>query len=76
MFGEGQSGVGFLVGRVGSVSGFLEESDAWCVNRISRFGRKCRECRVFSSRGELRRIRENGKSVSRCAQPTDNTGLE
>ena len=47
MTGKGQSDVGFLARNVGSLSGFLEEPDISFANRISRLGRKCRECRVF-----------------------------
>lgn len=47
MFVERHADVGFFVGNVGWMSGFLGEPDIDFPKRISCLRRKCRVCRVF-----------------------------
>jgi hypothetical protein len=53
MLGEGEHRVGFLLGSVGLVSGFLGEPDISFTHLINGLRRKCRVCQVFLS-GESR----------------------
>ena len=59
MFGDRRRNVGFLVGNVGWMSGFLEEPDIGFANRISRLGRKCREWQVFLEGERCHEIAKN-----------------
>jgi hypothetical protein len=47
MFGDSQRNVGFLVGNVGWMSGFLEEPDISFYSKINGLHGKCREWQVF-----------------------------
>jgi hypothetical protein len=76
MTGKGQRDVGFLARNVGSMAGFLEEPDTRFANRISRLGRECRKCRVFTTGESCGEFEKNRRLPSRSSQSIDNTGLE
>jgi hypothetical protein len=57
MSGERHPNVGFSVGNVGWMSGFLEEPDISFISRINSLRRKCRECRVLSGVETSRKTR-------------------
>jgi hypothetical protein len=69
MTGKGQSDVGFLARNVGSLSGFLEEPDMSCANRISRLDQKCRKCRVSITGESCGELETNRKLQSNLLNP-------
>ena len=75
MIGKGQRDVGFLARNVGSLSGFLEEPDMSCANRISRLDQKCRKCRVLIAGESCQEFEKDCQLRSRSSQSFDNTGL-
>lgn len=66
MLGDRQRNVGFLVGNVGSMSGFFGKPDITFGNRINGLDAKCREWQVFLA-GE--RCHEFGKVVNLAQEP-------
>jgi hypothetical protein len=59
MFGDRRRNVGFLVGNVGSMSGFLKEPDISFLSDINVLRGKCREWQVFLEGERCHEIAKN-----------------